>query len=116
MVSAADERQRRRTLDYSPSFHFRQLLRQKWQKADAAQTIKLEAEPLIVAEKESSVTTATEGGDEQDGKLRGSVAGGMDGWQRAGVGSFWHLRKVGGSTSPPPGGPGKVRICYLEQT
>lgn len=95
MALAQDEEGVRRTLDYPPCFHFRQLLSQKWKKADAAQTIKLEAEPLIVAEKESSVTTATEGGEERDGELRGSVMGRMDGWQRARVGSFWHPSEGG---------------------
>lgn len=113
MVSAQDEEEVCRTLDYPPCFHFRQLLSQKWKKADAAQTIKLEAEPLIVAEKESSVTTATEGGE---GERRESVMGRMDGWQRAGVGSFWHPQKVGVGTFAPPEGRGKVRSCCLEQT
>lgn len=95
------------TLDYPPCFHFRQLWSQKWKKPDAAQTIKLQAEPLIVAEKESSVTTATEGREGRDGELRGSVMGIVqDGSQ--GVGSFWHPQKVGVSMAFPPEGRGKV--------
>lgn len=68
------------TLDYPPCFHFRQLWSQKWKKTDAAQTIKLQAEPLIVAEKESSVTTATEGREGRDGELRGERDGHCAGW------------------------------------
>lgn len=46
---------------------------------------------------------------------RGSVMGILqDGSQ--GVGSFWHPLKVGVSTAPPPGGRGKVYVCYLDQT
>lgn len=93
MGFAQDEEEARRPLDYPPGFHFRQLLSQKWKKADAAQTIKLEAEPLIVAEKESSVTTATEGGEEREGEVRVNVMDRMDGWQRAGVGSFGTLTR-----------------------
>lgn len=104
MVAAQEEEEAPGTLDYPSCFHFRQLLRQKWKKADAAQTIKLDAEPLIVAGKESSVTTATEG---REGGARGSVMGLVqDGSQ--GVGSSWHPQKVGVSAAFPPEGRGKV--------
>lgn len=114
MVLAQDEEEVHRTLDYPPCFHLRQLLSQEWKKADVAQTIKLEAEPLIVAEKESSVTTATEGGEERDAEVRGSVMGRMDGSELEWA-AFGTPQKVGVSTFFPPEGRGKVWICYLEQ-
>lgn len=95
----------------SPCFHFRQLWSQKWKKADAAQTIKLGAEPLIVAGKGIICNHGHRGKRRRAERERDGHW--MDRREWAGFGS---ARDVGGSVASPPEGRAEVWIFYLEQT